>query len=54
MLRSVGTNARWTGRAAALVAALAAAVWLVLLLGMPEEADAARRFKTVTKTFENT
>jgi subtilisin-like proprotein convertase family protein len=54
MLRSAVSNVRWTGRAAALVAALAAAVWLVLLLGMPEEADAARRFKTVTKTFENT
>ena len=51
MGRSVVTNARW--RAVALVAALAAAVWLVVLLGMPEEADARSRFRTVTKTFSN-
>jgi subtilisin-like proprotein convertase family protein len=51
MLRSVVSNARW--RAVALVAALAAAVWLVVLLGMPEEADAGSRYRIVTKTFSN-
>jgi subtilisin-like proprotein convertase family protein len=51
MERSVVTNARW--RAVALVGALAAAVWLVVLLGMPEEADARSRYRTVTKTFSN-
>jgi hypothetical protein len=51
MLRSAVSNARWRGRAAALAAAMAAAVWLVVLIGMPEEADARSRFRTVTKTF---
>ncbi len=53
MVRSVVSNARWAGRAAALVAAMAAAVWLVMLVAMPEEADARSRYKTVTKTFSN-
>ncbi len=48
---SVVSKVGW--RAVALVAALAAAVWLVILLGMPEEADARSRYRTVTKTFNN-
>lgn len=51
MVRSLVSNARWAGRAAVLVAAMAAAVWLVMLVAMSEEADARSRYKTVTKLF---
>lgn len=50
---SAGSKLGRTWRAVALVAAMAAAVCAVVLLGVPQEADARARFETVTRTFES-